>query len=90
MEIPPSRAVAFAKIFQDEGLDVSWDAPLEKRTGGGTAEAVQVVYFLVKIAGEGLVAGTTYDAAKRAVRRIREHFPSMEVTVEDDETDGED
>ena len=51
---------------------------------------VQVVYFLAKSAGAGVVAGTAYDAAKRAVRKIRERFPSVTVTVEDEEADGGD
>jgi hypothetical protein len=41
MRIPVSRAGAIAQVFQEEGLEVSWEAPMEKATGA-EREAVQV------------------------------------------------
>jgi len=66
---------AFAQMFRDEGLEVSWEGPLEKRTGG-VPELVQLVYYLKANAGSGLVGGASYALAQAAVRKIRERLPS--------------
>lgn len=84
VEIPPARAALIAKIFQDEDLEVSWETQFETRAGGGL-EAVQVVYFLAMSAGAGIVGGASYDAVKRAINKLRERFPALEVTVDDEQ-----
>jgi hypothetical protein len=86
LEIPPARASQMASFFLDEGFEVSWDPPLEKRAGGVERELVQVVFWLKDNAASGLVGGAAYAAAQSAVRRIRERFPSVKSEVEGDDS----
>lgn len=83
MEIPPARASQMARFFLDEGFEVSWDGPLEKRSGGFEGELVQIVFWLKDNAASGLVGGAAYAAAQSAIRRIKERFPSIQADVED-------
>ena len=46
VEIPPARASQMAQFFLDEGFEVSWDGPLEKRAGEIERELVQIVFWL--------------------------------------------
>ncbi|MHB1886577.1 MAG: hypothetical protein ACYDGN_12915 [Acidimicrobiales bacterium] len=84
MEIPAARASQMAQFFLDEGFEVSWDGPLEKRAGGIERELVQTVFWLKDNTASGLVGGAAYAAAQSAVRRIRERFPSVKAEVQDD------
>lgn len=84
MEIPPARASQMARFFLDEGFEVSWDGPLEKRAGGFEGELVQFVFWLKDNAASGLVGGAAFAAAQSAVRRIRERFPTIKAEVGDE------
>jgi hypothetical protein len=68
MESPAARASQMAQFFLDEGFEVSWDGPLEKRAGGIERELVQTVFWLKDNAASGLVGGAAYAAAQSAVR----------------------
>ncbi len=85
MDIPAARASQFAQMFEEEGLEVSWEGPMEKRAGGFETEIVHIVYYLTSAAGSGVVGGAAYAAAQAAVKKIRARFPAVEVTVEDTE-----
>jgi hypothetical protein len=87
MEIPPARATQIAQLFRDEGLEVSWDGPMEKRAGGVEEQLVQIVYFVKANAAGGVVGGASYALVQAAVRKLRQRFPSVRVTVEDDGED---
>ena len=84
VEIPPDRASQMAQFFLDEGFEVSWDGPLEKRAGEIERELVQIVFWLKDNAASGLGGGAAYAAAQSTVRRIRERFPSVKAEVQDD------
>jgi hypothetical protein len=86
MEIPPARASQIAGFFLEEGFEVSWDGPLEKRAGGFEGELVQIVFWLKDNAASGLVGGAAFAGAQSAVRRIRERFPSVKAEIEGDES----
>lgn len=83
MDIPASRASMFAKIFEDEGLEVSWEGPMEKRAGGFEEQIVHIVYYLKDNAGSGVVGGAAYAAVQAGLKKIRERYPSVTATVED-------
>ena len=71
MEIPPARASQMARFFIDEGFEVSWDGPLEKRSGGFEGELVQIVFWLKDNAASGLVGGAAYAAAQQGDRQCQ-------------------
>lgn len=83
MEIPAARAGQMAQFFLEEGFEVTWDGPLEKRAGGFERELVQVVFWLKDNAASGLVGGAAYAAAQSAIRRIKERFPGISADVQD-------
>lgn len=85
VDIPPARASQIAQFFTDEGFDVTWSAPVEKRAGGLEGDLIQVVYFLGINAAAGVVGGTAFAAAQGAARRLRERFPSLKPKVEEDD-----
>jgi len=75
-------------MFQDEGLEVSWTGPMEKRAGGFEDQIIQVVYFLKDNAGAGIVGGASYAAVQAAVKKIRQKFPAAKVgEIEEDDSD---
>jgi hypothetical protein len=85
MDIPASRATTFARIFEEEGLEVMWEGPLEKRAGG-EEQIVQIVFYLKGNAVRGLVGGAAYAASQEAVKKIHERYPAAtigEVKLED-------
>jgi hypothetical protein len=76
-------------LFLEEGLEVTYDGPMEKRAGGFEHEIVQIVFYLKDNAGAGIVGGAGYAAVQAAVKKIREYFPEatigeIEETEEDD------
>ena len=83
IEIPPARASQIAEVFEDEGLSVEWEAPMEKRAGI-EHELVQVVFYLKDQAGGGVVGGTAYAMAQAGMGKIRKKFPSVGAKIEDD------
>jgi hypothetical protein len=87
LEIPPARASQMAAFFIEEGFEVTWDGPLEKRAGGFERELVQVAFWLKDNAASGLVGGAAFAAAQSAVRRIRERFPSVKAEIEGDDSE---
>lgn len=78
MDIPASRTSMFARIFQDEGLEVMWEGPIEKRAGV-EEQIVQIVFYLKGNAGAGLEGGAAFAAAQRAVTKIHERFPAAKI-----------
>jgi hypothetical protein len=78
MDIPASRTSMFARIFQDEGLEVMWEGPLGKRAGV-EEQIVQIVFYLKGNADAGLEGGAAYAAAQRAVTKIHERFPETKI-----------
>jgi len=87
MEIPASSAGRIAKMFEDEGFDVTYSAPLQKRAGGLANELVQIVYYLKDNGGAGIVGGAAYAGVQRVVNRLRERAPDLKVEVKDDDGD---
>ena len=88
IEIPPARASQMAQFFIDEGFEVSWEGPLEKRAGGFEGELVQIVFWLKDNVASGVVGGAAYAAAQKGVRRIRERFPAIKIEIEDESQTG--
>ncbi len=88
MEIPSSRAGMVAEMFKADGVDVSWMGPMEKSAGVGR-EIVQVVFYLKDNGTSGLVGGAAYAAAQAGVKKLRERFPQVEATIEEDDSDDE-
>jgi hypothetical protein len=86
MTIPPARASQYAQLFEEQGFEVSWEAPFEKSTGV-EAEVVHVVFWLKDNAAAGLVGGAAYAAAQGVVRRIRDRFPSVQAEVHEDDAE---
>ena len=84
MEIPPARASQMAQIFSSEGFEVTWNAPIEKRSGGFETEVVQVIFWLVGSATSGLIGNAAWAAAQRAAQRIRKQFPNVKIDIEDE------
>ena len=79
MDIAASRASMFARIFQEEGLEVMWESrPMAKRAGG-TRQIDQIVFHLKGNSSAGLVGGAAYAAAQRAVKKIHERFPAEKI-----------
>ena len=79
MDIPASRASMFARIFQEEGLEVMWESrPVPTRVGG-KRQIDQVVFYLKGNSDAGLVGGAVYEAAQRAVKKIHERFPEAKI-----------
>jgi hypothetical protein len=78
MDIPASRTSMFARIFQDEGLEVMWESPLGKRTGV-EEQIVQIVFYLKGNADAGLEGGAAFEAAQRAVTKIHQRFPEAKI-----------
>ena len=87
MDIPESRASMFARIFQEEGLEVMWESrPMAKRVGG-ERQIDQIVFYLKGNSDAGIVGGVVYAAAQRAVKKIHERFPAEKIgEVEQDDT----
>ena len=78
MDIPGSRASTFARIFQEEGLEVMWES---KR------QIDQIDFYLKCYSGAGLEGGAAYAAAQRAVKKIHQRFPAAKIgEVEQDDT----
>jgi hypothetical protein len=79
MDIPASRASMFARIFQEEGLEVMWESrPVPTRVGG-KRQIDHVVFYLKGNSDAGLVGGAVYAAAQRAVKKIHERFPEAKI-----------
>jgi hypothetical protein len=77
-EGPPAIAGLFAQLLRDDGIEVSFDPPKERRDG--TAEvAVKVVMFLADKVGDAAVAA----ALGAAVAKLKGRFPRAKVTDED-------
>jgi hypothetical protein len=86
MDIPASRASMFARILQEEGLEVMWEGPMEKRAGV-EEQIVQIVFYLKGNAGAGLEDCAVYAAAQGAVTKIHERFPAVKIgEVEQDDS----
>ncbi len=68
----------FARIFQEEGLEVMWEGPMEKRAGG-EEQIVQIVFYLKDNAVRGLVGGAAYEAAQEAIKKIHERDPAATI-----------
>ena len=58
-----------ADLLEQEGLEVSWDRPVERRDASAAAEAV-VVYLTCRVAEAGGKA-----ALRAAVDKVRERWP---------------
>lgn len=71
---PAASASQFAQFFNDEGSDVRWEAPIEKRYGA-SQELVRALFILVEKAGEDLYAGAVMFAAGTRTEKIRARFP---------------
>lgn len=82
MDIPAARASQIAQLLAQDGLGVSWEAPIEKASGGLEGQLVHIVFWLKDNAASGVVGGAAYAAASEGVRRVRERFPGLEVQVE--------
>jgi hypothetical protein len=86
MDIPASRASLFARHFQEDGLEVMWEGPIEKRAGV-EEEIVQIVFYLKGKAGAGLEGCAVHAATQTAVMKIRERFPAAKIgEVEQDDS----
>jgi hypothetical protein len=86
IDIPASRASMFARILQEEGFEVMWEGPMEKRAGV-EEQIVQIVFYLKGKAGAGLEGYGTYAAAQEAVTKIHERFPAARIgEVEEDDS----
>jgi hypothetical protein len=83
MEIPSSRAGMVAEMFNADGVDVSWMGPMEK-SAGVERELVQIVFYLKDNGAAGVVGGAAYAAAQAGVKKLRERFPQVDATIEDD------
>jgi|GEM_PF-6802898 len=74
VRLTPALAGAFAQMLEEEGLDVTWDRPMEQRSAG-SAELVQGAYQL----GIGVGGAFAYDsiktAARAAAQKFRERWP---------------
>jgi len=78
MDIPASRASMFARIFQEEGLEVMWESrPMAKRAGGRQID--QIVFYLKGNSSAGIVGRAAYAAAQGAVKKIHERFPAEKI-----------
>ncbi len=77
----------FARIFQEEGLEVMWESrPMAKRAGG-KRQIDQIVFYLKGNSSAGLVGGAAYAAALGALKKIHERFPEAKIgEVEQDDT----
>ena len=84
VDIPESRASTFARIFQEEGLEVMWES---RETGGRQRQIDQIDFHLKCYSGVGLEGGAAYAAAQRAVKKIHQWFPAAKIgEVEQDDT----
>jgi hypothetical protein len=78
----------FAQMLKDEGVPVTYDPPMQRRSG--VSEVVQVVYSVVETAKDGVIGGTAFALANGAVKKMQERFPkaSIEVHPDSDEPQG--
>lgn len=68
----------FARILQDEGVEVMWEGPTDKRAGG-EGQIVQVLFYL-----KGRAA---HAAAQDAVTKIHERYPAVRIgKIEQDDS----
>jgi len=75
----------FARILQEEGLEVMWEGPLEN-PAGVEDQIVKIVFYLKGNSEAGLVGGAVYAAAEEAVTKIQERFPEDKIgEVEQDD-----
>jgi len=79
MDIPASRASMFARIFQEEGLEVMWESRPVPTPVGGKRQIDHVVFYLKGNSDAGLVGGAVYEAAQRGVEKIHERFPEAKI-----------
>jgi hypothetical protein len=73
----PARVSALVQMLEEQGVNVEWEPPTERRDLTGAAEAIVL----------SLVASGAYDAIKAAVAKFRKWAPRAEVTLEGDEED---
>ena len=75
---------ALEEELRAEGLEVSYEAPMEER-GVGEVAATVAVHIAVVIADKSL-GDAAAEAARRAIAQVREKLPGLkaEVLVEDD------
>ena len=75
-EGPPALAGLFAQLLRDEGLEVSYRAPTEQRSGTEVMVAVGLTV-------NSTVAQIYGEEIKAAVRKLKGRFPRTKVTDED-------
>jgi len=79
MDIAASRASMFARIFQEEGLEVMWESRPTAKRAGGKRQINQIVFYLKGNSSAGLVGGAAHAAAQGAVKKIHERFPAEKI-----------
>lgn len=72
----PRTAAMLADLLEKEGIDVSWERPVEQRDAAAAAEAV-AIYMTCRIVEAGGRA-----ALRAAVAKVRDRWPRT--TTEDD------
>ena len=73
---PPALTGLFAQMLRDEGLEVSYQPPIEKR--GGAAEVMVAVGLTIS----STVAQIYGDEIKAAVRKLKDRSPQSKVLDE--------
>ena len=73
---PAPLAGLLAQMLRDQGADVSYEAPMERRGAGEVAEAVVMM----------VVGGLTYDVLKVGVSRFLDRFGRSASVDLDDES----
>ena len=85
VQAPPEAAPRLARIIESEGLQVSYDPPLETRSI--ESEVVKIIFSVVPNAKAGVEGGAAYALAGRAVKMIRARDPKVKARVEQDSDD---
>lgn len=70
-------ASMLAQMLEEEGLQVEWEQPEQRRSLSDMAQA-----YVVSMAVAGSLAGI-----KLAVDKFRKHAPKAEVEIDDDDED---
>ena len=74
---------ALEEELQAEGLEVSYEAPMEER-GVGEVAATVAVHIAIAVADK-TVGDAAAEAAKRAIAKVRERLPNLRAEVHEDD-----
>jgi hypothetical protein len=80
-EGPAERVSALAQMLRAEGLEVSFEAPQERRDLG--IFGAIVVYLFVKVA-DVATESTIRELAQKGIDQFKSRFPQGEAEIEDD------